>query len=244
MIEAGSVMTILGSVGWDTLSAVVGIAVGACLGVARWSVRDRLPSRRTWRFRSSGRQLVIVIATSGHAETGVYRRAMTGLGQVRALSLLSPSLRQAYPDVDLQMVRLSVEVGESDLDNDLLVIGGPKNSSVTKMLLEKLGPQLPFSVDGTEITWDGTTYEGIAVKGKIRRDYGYVIRSRHPLHPTRRIVIVGGSHTYGTAAAARWLVEDGSSRRLPADIAVLLEADVVLNGHVSSPRVIHEVALT
>jgi hypothetical protein len=244
MIEAGTVMTIVGSVGWDTVSALVGMVVGSCLGVARWSIADRLPARRTWRFRSSGRELVIVIATSGHAETGVYRRAMTGLGQVRALSLLSPSLRQAYPDVDLQMVRLSVEVGESDLDNDLLVIGGPKNSLVTRMLLDQLGPRLPFSVDGSVITWDGTTYEGEAVMGKIVHDYGYVIRSRHPLHPTRRIVIVGGSHTYGTASAARWLVEDGSSRRLPADIAVLIEADVVLNGHVSSPRVIHEVALT
>ena len=63
----------------------------------------------------------------GTRQTGVYRRAMTGLGQVRALSLPAP-LRQACPDVDLQMVRLSVEVGESDLDNDLLVIGGPKNN--------------------------------------------------------------------------------------------------------------------
>ncbi len=82
---------------------------------------------------------MIVIATSGMVDTGAYLRAMTGLGQVRALSLLTPSLRRAYPEVDLQMVRLSEEVGEGDLDSDLLVIGGPKNSAVTKMLLDKLG---------------------------------------------------------------------------------------------------------
>lgn len=243
MVEASTVTGIVDSLGSDALSALVGLAVGAGLGRARWSVAARMPARRTWRFRS-GRDLVIVIATSGMVDTGAYLRAMTGLGQVRALSLLTPSLRRAYPEVDLQMVRLSEEVGEGDLDSDLVVIGGPKNSTVTKMLLDKLGPQLPFRVEETVITWNNVAYDGLTRLGEVVHDYGYVVRAGHPLHPARRVVIIGGSHTYGTACAARWLVEKGSSRQLPADIAVLVEANVVLKGHVSSPKIIHELALT
>jgi hypothetical protein len=242
MVGASNVTGIIDSLGSDVVSALVGLAVGTGLGVARWSVAARTPAQRTWRFKS-GQDLVIVIATSGMVDTGAYRRAMTGLGQVRALSLLTPSLRKAYPKVDLQMVRLSEEVRDGDLDRDLLVIGGPKNSTVTKMLLEKLGPQLPFMVTDTAITWDGVAYDGLTTSGEVVHDYGYVVRAGHPLHPARRVVIIGGSHTYGTACAARWLVEKGSSRQLPADIAVLVEADVVLKGHVSSPKAIHEFAL-
>jgi hypothetical protein len=242
MVQASAVTTTIGSLGPDALSALVGLVVGAAVGVARWSVAAQRPARRAWRFKS-GRDLVIVIATSGMVDTGTYQRAMTGLGQVRALSILTPSLRSAYRDVDLQRVRLSEELGEGQLDSDLLVIGGPKNSSVTKMLLDKLRPQLPFSVENTSIIWDGITYDGQTVSGQVVHDYGYVVRTTHPLHPARRVVIIGGSHTYGTACAARWLIEEGGSRRLRADIAVLIEADVVLKGHVSTPRAIHKVAL-
>jgi hypothetical protein len=165
---------------------------------------------------------------------------MTGLGQVRALTILSPSLRRAYPKIDLQKVLLSEEVGGNDLDKNLLVIGGPKNNAVAKVLLEKLSSIVPFTVSDSAISLYGTQYDAVSASGQITRDYGYVIRAIHPLYPSRRVVLIGGTHTYGTASAARWLVEKGNDSRVPSDEAVVVESEVVLQGHVSSPKVIHQ----
>lgn len=243
MSASSGIAAAVGSLQSDSVSAIVGIALGAGLGLLRSAVRGGIPARRTWRFKSE-QSLIIIVSTSGVADTGVYSRAMTGLGQVRALSVLAPSLRRAYSKVDLQRVLLSEEVGGSDLDKDLLVIGGPKNNIVAKMLLEKLSPRLPFRVEDTQITHNGTLYTGISASRSITRDYAYVIRTTHPLHPQRRVVLIGGTHTYGTSCAARWLAEKGGSFHIPANIAVLLEADVVLSGHVSTPQVIYQTGLS
>jgi hypothetical protein len=242
MPVGNGIATAAGSLGSDAVSTIVGLVIGAALGLVRSAVTGGIPARRAWRYKSA-QNLVIVVATSGVTDTGVYHRAMTGLGQVRALSVLAPSLRRAYPKVDLQRVLLSEEIGGGDLDKDLLVIGGPKNNAVAKVLFERLSPRLPFTVEESKITHNGTEYTGIAMAGSITRDYGYVVRTTNPLHPQRRAVLIGGTHTYGTSCAARWLAENGGAYRVPANVAVLLEAEVVLSGHVSTPQVIYQARL-
>lgn len=228
-----------GSLGSDAVSSTVGLVVGAAIGSGRSVLSVRIPARRIWRYKSES-DFVIIVSTSGIADTGVYHRAMTGLGQVRALTILSPSLRRAYPRIDLQKVLLSEEVGGSDLDKNLLVIGGPKSNAVSKVLLEKLSPIVPFTVSDTTISLYGTQCDAVSVSGQVTRDYGYAIRAAHPLYPSRRVVLIGGTHTYGTASAARWLVEKGRSFRVPGDVAVVVESEVVMQGHVSSPKVIYQ----
>ncbi|MFJ5798549.1 hypothetical protein [Streptomyces decoyicus] len=106
-----------------------------------------------------------------------------------------------------------------------------------------MAESLPFQLGGGEITWDGTAYRGEAADGEISRDCGYIIRATNPLNPNKRVVLIGGWSTYGTVAAARWLTEDGAGRSLAADIAVLVEASVMRDGHVSTPRVLRQAAL-
>lgn len=43
MVEAGTVTGIIDSLGSDAVSALVGLAIGAGLGAARWSVAARMP---------------------------------------------------------------------------------------------------------------------------------------------------------------------------------------------------------
>jgi len=241
VIAADVLRTLTNSVGSDVLSASLAALGTAAFGITRIVVTKLLPARRTFRFESGGK-LLIIVASSALVDTGTYKRPTTGIGQVRALSILSPILARAYRDVNLERVRLSSEVGGPDLDNDLLVIGGPKNSIVADLLLKRLGSRMPLTVEGNVITWGGKSYEGPADEGGVFHDFGYIVRAVHPMYPRRRVVIVAGSHTYGTAAAARWLADQGGSRRLPAGVAVLVEVDVVW-GHIGAPQVIREEAL-
>jgi hypothetical protein len=229
----------------QSISLVVGSALTAAVGYARWLLVRRLPARRTWRFPDDAGQLTVVVASSADVDTGRYTRPTTGVGQVRAMSLLVPLLVRAYRNVDLQQVSLSAQTPGRDLESDLLVLGGPKSNEIAERTLTALAALrgLPLRVRGNVITWEGTPYQGEVAEERVVKDYGYVVRADSPFAPGKRVVVVAGSHTFGTVAAARWLAERGGERDVPADVAVLVEADVLSDGHVGVPRELRRVAL-
>lgn len=230
-----------GAVGSQILSAVVAAVLTGIGGLVRWCVVRRLPARRTWRYRGAS-ELSVVLDTA-HIDTGRYQRPVAGLGQVRSLSLLIPSLTRAYRDLDLEKARLSAHVPGHEMEHDLLVLGGPKNNEVARRLLDAMAESLPFRLGGGDITWGGTAYRGEATEGEIARDCGYIVRAPNPLNPDKRVVLIGGWSTYGTVAAARWLAEEGDDRSLAANIAVLVEASVLRDGHVSAPHLLRRAEL-
>ncbi|MGI5350409.1 hypothetical protein ACQEU8_19855 [Streptomyces sp. CA-250714] len=229
------------AVGSQVLSAVVAALLTSIAGLARWLFVRRLPARRTWRY--TGASELSVVLDTAHVDTGRYQRPVAGLGQIRALSLLIPSLTHAYRELDLEKVRLSAHLPGHEMEHDLLVLGGSKNNEVARRLLAAMTESLPFRLGGGEITWDGTAYRGEAADGEVTRDCGYVVRAPNPLNRSRRVVLIGGWSTYGTVAAARWLAEEGADHSLAADIAVLVEASVLRDGHVSAPHVLRQADL-
>ncbi len=232
---------IAGAVGSQILSAAVAAALTGIAGLVRWLTVRRLPARRVWRY--AGASALSVVLDTAYIDTGRYQRPVAGLGQIRALSLLIASLTHAYRGLDLEKVRLSAHLPGHEMEYDLLVLGGPKNNEIAHRLLAALTESLPFHLGVGGITWEGTAYRGEAADGEITRDCGYVVRAPNPFDPSRRVVLIGGWSTYGTVAAARWLVENGADRSLAADVAVLVEASVLRDGHVSTPRVLHQAAL-
>ncbi|MEU5929735.1 hypothetical protein ABZ817_40490 [Streptomyces antimycoticus] len=234
--------SIAGAVGSQVLSAVVAAVLTGIAGLVRWFVVRRMPARRIWRYLGAS-ELSIVLDTS-HIDTGRYQRPVAGLGQVRALSVLIPSLTHAYRDLNLERVRLSAHLPGHEMEHDLLVLGGPKNNEAAHSILEAMADALPFRLGGGAITWEGTAYTGDATDGEVVRDCGYVVRAPNPLNSSKRVVLIGGWSTYGTVAAARWLAENGAHRSLAADVAVLVEASVLRDGHVSTPRLVRKTDLS
>ena len=227
----------LDAVGAKLVALAVGGVATAAFGMARRYVFNRLPARRLWRYTDTG-GFTLIVSSSGQVDTGKYSRPTTGLGQARAMSLVVPLLTRAYNNVDLEQVRLSASTPGKDLEADLLVLGGAKTNEITGKLLEAI-PNLPFTAPGEVITWGSTEYEGIVDRDGVVRDYGYIVRAPNPFDPERRVVVLAGSHTFGTVAAARWLLLEGAKRSVPADVAVLVEAEVLSDGHVAKPRLIH-----
>lgn len=234
---AGALSGLSRTLGDQILGVVVTSVLTAGATALRWWWAQLLPARRMWRY-AKPESLVIVVSSSGVVDTGQYGRPTTGIGQVRALAILAPRLTRAYRKVDLERVRMSSQALGHELESDLLILGGPKTNECAELLLDQLRPRLPLSVSGNVITWNGTTYEGVADEGHVTRDFGYIVRVPNPFAPHHRIVIVAGSHTYGGVAAARWWAENGHGRSLPRDVAVLVEAHVVSGDHVAVPRAI------
>jgi hypothetical protein len=217
-----------------------GLFLVAGIGLTR--LRETLPSRRMWRISDPSR-VVISVAHSATSHTGEYERPATGIGQVRALALLMPSLRRAYSDLKIRNIYLSSDPLLERLESDLICLGSSKNNQVTADVLANLRETCPAHVEGSQIVWtDGAStvkFEGTIEDGKVTTDIGLIVRAQNPFKPSRTVIILAGSHTYGTIAAARFFCEELGSpfRRRPRAFAAIVEAQV-RDGYPSTPKLL------
>lgn len=171
------------------------------------------PMRRLWPVADPA-QLLICVSTSVITFTGKYHRRATGLGQLRALSLIVDSLAKAYKTFDFRNIVMSDEQLGNRLERDLILIGGPKNNRIAKHVL---GLQGKVELDETGLRWkldaESSDFSAEIADGKVKRDFGLLIRSANPFArgSDRIFFMVAGIHTFGTIAATRYFVE---TRRL------------------------------
>ncbi|MBE3559555.1 MAG: hypothetical protein IMW89_10050 [Ktedonobacteraceae bacterium] len=173
----------------NLLANAIWLPIGALLAYLLFLIRVRLPHRRLWRLKDPSR-LVVCSATSTMTNTGVYQRPATGVGQLRALVLATRSLHNAYREqLDIQNILLSREPLHEHIENDMLLLGGPKNNEVAAKFLELLHDEQPIKVIGNAIIWrtnhvngqwldqGANYYEGHAINRKIPSEW--------PLKPVR-----------------------------------------------------------
>lgn len=197
------------------------IPIGAVLGIIGYWFKIRLPNRRIWKLRNPA-SLTISAATSTTTDTGVYHRPATGIGQARALAIATRSLTQAYnKQLDIRNILLSVEPLHERIENDLLILGGPKNNQLAEKLMNTLIDEQPVIIIDSLIIWrvhrrgnqwldqDALEYEGKVVNRRVDIDYGLIMRTQSPFTShDRTVVLLAGSHTYGTVAAAKFFTEN------------------------------------
>lgn len=199
----------------------VWLPIGVLLVFLGYFIQVRMPKRRLWQVKDPS-HLVVCSAASTKTNTGVYHRPATGIGQVRALTLATRSLNQAYSKkLDVRNILLSDDNLQERIENDLLILGGSKNNQVAEKFLDLLHDEQPAMMFDSIIVWrvnqvrqswvdqGAIEYEGQAVNHKIVTDYGLIIRAQNPFTSRNSTAILfAGSHTYGTVAAAKFFTED------------------------------------
>ncbi len=168
----------------------------------------------------------VCVSSSPGIATGDYRRPTTGIGQAKALAQISPSLTKAWRDVDVQNVYFSEEVAGSDLEADLILIGGPKTNALTRRVLDRVANQTGCTQEGSTIIVGDRHLEGEVDDDATGIDYGLVMRIANPFSPMHRLIVLSGSHTFGTVAAARFLVSAPLPANHSGDLVVVVEAPV------------------
>jgi hypothetical protein len=205
----------------NLITNLIWLPVGALLALLVFWIRIRLPKRKLWQIHDPS-NLVVCAATSTLTNTGVYRRPATGIGQVRALAIATCSLTRAYSRLlDIQNILLSADPLHDRIENDLLILGGPKNNQLSRRFLDLLADEQPARQIESMILWrvnqtgnqwidqGALEFEGNATNKRIVTDYGLIIRAQSPFTSRNRTVILfTGSHTYGTVAAAKFFTEE------------------------------------
>jgi hypothetical protein len=202
----------------------------------------------------------VVVSTSAIAGG----RPMTGIGQVRAIGIIMPSVGRAYrsylEDSNLRM-SLGCDVTEDRFGGDLVTIGGPKTNEVTAFVLERIGLPDGFGIASVPDAATGETVDRILWNGSDARGQvevvpagrqialGLVVRCQNPIRGRGVLTILAGaaasgSGTFGTEAAASAVVHRTAlhvsrratlSRRRVGMVA-LVRADVGTRGNI--PRLL------
>jgi hypothetical protein len=177
-------------------------------GVTRY---QRWTNKRLWRL-SEPLQTVVSVSTSGiHS---VENTPMTGIGQVRALQNISPSIAKAYSNLKIP-VFASQRVSTDKLTNDIIVIGGGRtNENAREILLNhSKNSRYKYHFDEFSVEFDGKKFSAEYWPGQqetqdnIAKDYAYVRVCKNPFNCQRRLILLIGIHTHGTEAAARVLID-------------------------------------
>lgn len=179
-----------------------------------------------WRSERGNRQLyatVSVVPTV--ASTKEYRRPATGLGELQAYAAVVESLYAARKSKVLHSVSLANALPAGALSASVVSIGGSRLNSVTELYLGCL--ELEFEVKDVAPkhiidTRSGDVFESQQRGGQIVVDYGVLTSIRNPFAPKRRVHVLQGAHTFGTAACGLILA--------PEHIGSLLTATKGLRG--------------
>jgi len=176
-------------------------------------------TRNLWQLRNPAR-VVFVVSASSSAATGEYNRPATGIGQVRGLAYAICSLSRAYHDLEIRNIYLSTEPLQDRREQDLIILGGPKNNRVSGEFLAELADVQPADQRGSTLLWrkrsndewtgeDAEEFHGETSNDMVHSDYGLIVRARNPFtNADRTAVLLAGSHTHGTMAAAKFFIEN------------------------------------
>lgn len=111
----------------DVPGNLVADVVFVSLGAAAAWLSGKVAHRRRWSLGDPSK-LAIFIAEDAQElvrkKDASYVRRATGVGQVRALAHIAPSLRKAYRDAALGKLVMSSAGIERDLTSDLITLGG------------------------------------------------------------------------------------------------------------------------
>lgn len=109
-------------------------------------------------------------------------------------------------------VKLDTEVRDEDLNNNLILIGGP----VVNKVVEKANPKLPIKFE------DGNIKSGISNETYPQDECGLIAKAKSPFSKDKYVLVVAGKRFSGTRAAI---------------IAFLKDFKKVTNGNVHNPNI-------
>lgn len=196
------------------------------------------PIKRLWNI-SDSKSLIICAATSTKTDTGKYVRPATGIGQVRALGYSIESLSKAY-NVKIQNILFSDDQVQKQIENDIIILGGPKNNDIARLFLDKLKDiRTVVYQENNTIYWnvrnEEREFNAIEKNQKVIKDYGLIIRginqfSNQPKKSS--FCLFTGCHTYGTIAAAKYFTEEYVRKfswfsKNKENLILLVECDII-----------------
>ncbi|MGA9582033.1 MAG: hypothetical protein WBR13_08710 [Allosphingosinicella sp.] len=133
-----------------------------------------------------------------------------------ALFELSTFFARRYPEA--RLVRHVCDNFPSDiLTGNIVLLGGPgckddEGNSVTRDFMQRLGSKVSYPKTGKGLIWgDDPLRPSRRTRRGVVEDWGTILAAQNPRNPAARVIILHGTLTYGTLAAATALIDTPSA---------------------------------
>jgi hypothetical protein len=219
------------------VTAITFLAAVPYARVRRWSELQR-PGRRVWRL-PRGAAVSIVTAEGPEPDSTEYTITVYPAEYAAATEIahyLGSELR-----CDVERICTSSEFPpDHAIRGNLVLIGGPVHSPLTRMMLERT--QVPFHFEEYTLvnSQSGERFDAEIKDGVVTSDVALVVVTDNPFNPSNRVVMVAGCRTYGCIAGARQLIYPAVLRisRKVANSSYFVVRSEVLGRYVSEAQVL------
>lgn len=167
---------------------------------------------------------------------------------LNTLDLPDPTISYAHVNLNIlglpdPVISYADAIDGDQLKANLILLGGPDANKITGEVMDRISTGLRFGDPSqNEIVIrdvvTGKLYAPLRQKpsGKIRTDYGAIIRSPNPFDPSKHVLIVVGSFGYGTWAAMRYAMSREFLRTRVALSGKPLEALIETDVYADTPQ--------
>ncbi len=131
-------------------------------------------------------------------------------------------------------VKLDTEARESDLKQNLILIGGPVVNKVT----EKVNDSLPIRFRKNH-SW--SVYSDISKKSYVEEEIGVIVKAKNPFNKEKQVLVVAGKRYSGTRAAIVALLKHFDEVKLGNSLNNKVKARVVLGVDLDSDGIVDDV---
>ncbi|MFV0417867.1 MAG: hypothetical protein ACK5KT_03910 [Dysgonomonas sp.] len=244
-MEAINLLIDISSIISNIITNIIWLGLGILSAFFIRYIRVVHPNKKLWDL-SIPEKTIISIATI-KTQTDKYTRPATGVGQLKALSYIIKSLNKAYKKFDLKNILSSEEELGQKIEDDIILLGGPKNNKITKLFFEKFDQtNALLQADDGSIFWqkNNQIYRGTVINDKVVSDYAIIIKTDNlfsTAHKTR-LILLSGCHTYGTIAAARFFCENVDKKIREKNFALLISCNII-DGYPVQIRLVDEIYL-
>lgn len=208
---------LMGQVAIGALSSGAGFAIRYLWDRKIRSAIKNRSMRRFWGFLDYPTDVYLPFTKEDN------RGAAVGYGDLAALTELMSLVRDHFKSTR----QVSVQTYQARFDENrnrnknLIIIGGGKYNRVYREMISALNPPLHFFDTPNQSFQDIRNADRsirylpkYSLNGAVSYDIGLIVSAPNPFSSRERVVIVAGSHTYGSLAAMMFLSDPRTLKQL------------------------------
>ncbi|SRR6266567_1220496 len=194
----------------NLVASFIWFLIGIGLTQLYFYFSQKSPLRRVWGIRRSDREFHVAVSSLSPQKASEYKRPTTGIGELQAISFVRESLISAYGSSTNIQLAFSNKFPDTFLANNIISVGGIKYNEITRLLLRSMNLPLDIITDANAYAFDtilNQRYNPVINGTTVEEDYGLIIKMPNLYNHERTVLILRGTHTFGTAGAGRMLTK-------------------------------------
>jgi hypothetical protein len=125
---------------------------------------------------------------------------VVGVQDAMAVGQFTTSFSRAYPSLRIRLFPAS-DFGPRSMRSSFMSVGGPSVNAITREYLPLLDSQFRVAYPQHKASDGENKYEPRLLRGRLVKDYGFIVIAPNPYHSLKTVCIVFGIWPQGTLAA-------------------------------------------